>query len=516
LMFLKAPSVIFTAMLRLLPILLLALIGFPADLPAQLFTSSEIEIASTKQFPLAVKQLREFVAVPNDGHFPKQIQANIDWVRPYLEKLGLETEIIRINDVPFVLAQQTYHPNRSTVLFYLQIDGQPVDASQWDQVDPFTATLKAKSQDGEWLEVGDTDLDPETRLFGRSTSDSKGPALSLLNAFAILNDKGVTPAYNVKLILDFQEEMSSPQLPELVRTNKEKLAADRLVVLDGTRHVSNLPTLTFGARGIATSTLRVFGPRQPMHSGQYGNFVPNPVFRLSKLLAGMKDDDGLVLIPGWYDGISLTEEEKKAMNAVPENSDSIAARIGIARPERVGGTYQEALAYPTLNVRGLKAAYVGGAARTIIPDEAIAMIDIRLVPESDGERLLNLLREYVEGSGYHLVGEEPTEAERQKHDKLAALYSKMKYAAYRTPFDSDIGRWLNRALTRTFDARPVNMRTTGGSQPISPFIQALGLPAVSVRIPNPDNNIHAANENLRLGNYLEGIRTCVGVLTEEL
>jgi len=507
---------IFTAMLRLLPIFLLALIGFPTLLQAQLTTSTEIEAASTRQFPLAVKQLREFVAVPNDGHFPEQIQANIDWVTPYLERLGLATEVIRINDVPFVLAQRIYHPDRKTVLFYLQIDGQPVDVSEWDQIDPFTVTLKHKNSNGEWQEVEDTDLGPENRLFGRSTSDSKGPALSLLNAFAILNGEGVTPAYNVKLILDFQEEMSSPQLPELVRTNKNKLAADRLVVMDGTRHVSNLPTLTFGARGIATTTLRVFGPRQPMHSGQYGNFVPNPVFRLSKLLAGMKDDDGRVLIPGWYDGISLSEAEKKAMNAVPENSDSIAARIGIARPEQVGGTYQEALAYPTLNVRGLKAAYVGGAARTIIPDEAIAMIDIRLVPESDGVRLLKLLRDYVENSGYHLVDEEPTEAERRKHDKIAALYGKMKYAAYRTPFDSDIGHWLNRALIRTFDARPVNMRTTGGSQPISPFIKALGLPAVSVRIPNPDNNIHAANENLRLGNYLEGIRTCVGVLTEEL
>ena len=483
---------------------------------AQLTTAAEIEAASTEQFPAALEQLRAFVGIPNDGHYPEQIRANIEWVRPRLEDLGLEIKEVVVNGVPFLFAERTYHPGRKTVLFYLQIDGQPVDAGAWDQPDPFVAVLKARNKAGKWKEVSAAGFDPEARLFGRSTSDSKGPALSLLNAFAVLNRAGRTPAYNVKLILDFQEEMSSPQLPELVRNHQELLAADRLVVLDGTRHVSNLPTLTFGARGIATATLRVFGPREPMHSGQYGNFVPNPVFRLSKLLAGMKDDDGRVLIPGWYDGIILSPEEKKAMNAVPENGDSIAARIGIARPERVGETYQEALAYPTLNVRGLKAAYVGGAARTIIPDEAIAMIDIRLVPESDGARLLQALREYVAAAGFHLVTDEPTEAERREHDKIAALYGKVSYAAYRTPFDAPIGRWLNRALTRTFGAPPVNMRTTGGSQPIAPFIQALGLPAVSVRIPNPDNNIHAANENLRLGNYLEGIRTCVGVLTEEL
>lgn len=488
---------------------------------AQAWTADEISTAASERFPAALRELRDFVAIPNDGHFPRQIQANMDWVIPRLQQEGLETEVLISNGVPFVLARREYHPGQPWVLFYLQIDGQPVDAKAWDQPDPFTVTLKTRDEAGNWITLdwpeNDQEIDPEWRIFGRSTSDSKGPALSLINALTVLRESGRRPAFNVKLILDFQEEMSSPQLAVLVRAQQEKLAADRLVVMDGTRHVSNLPTLTFGARGIAYTTLRVFGPRQPMHSGQYGNFVPNPVFRLSNLLAGMKDDDGRVLIPGWYDGISFSEADHAAMNAVPENADTIAAHVGIARPEGVGDTYQEALSYPTLNVRGLSAAYVGGAARTIIPEEAIAMIDIRLVPESDGERLLKLLREYVLAHGYHLIqGEAPTEAERLTHDKIAALYGKVSYSAYRTPLDAPIGHWLDRALTRTFGFSPVKMRTTGGSQPISPFIQALGLPAVSVRIPNPDNNIHAANENLRAGNFLEGIRTCIGVLTEKL
>ncbi len=490
-------------------------------LASQRWSAQKISTLAAARFPAAVQELRDFVAVPNDGHYPEQIEANMDWVRRKLERLDLDTEVVAVNGIPFLLAERAYHPDQPWILFYLQIDGQPADASQWEQTDPFTATLKARGEDGTWQAIdwpaADAPLDPEWRVFGRSTSDSKGPALSLLNALAILQAEGKVPAYNIKLILDFQEEMSSPQLPELVRQHPDKLAADRLVVMDGTRHVSNLPTLTFGARGIATTTLRVFGPRQPMHSGQYGNFVPNPVFRLSKLLAGMKDDDGRVLIPGWYDGIYLSDDEKRRMNNVPEHADSIAAQVGIARPERVGGTYQEALAYPTLNVRGLKAAYVGGAARTIIPEEAIAMIDIRLVPESDGERLLQLLHDYVRQQGYHLVkGEAPTETERRTYDKLAALYGKVSYAAYRTPLEAPIGAWLDRALTNVFETPPVKMRTTGGSQPISPFITTLGLPAVSVRIPNPDNNIHAADENLRLGNFMEGIRTCIGILLEEL
>lgn len=498
-------------------------IGFLLSTPIQGqedWSAERIEQLARAQLPAAVQDLRDFVAVPNDGHFPEQIQANIDWVVPELRERGLDVQTVVVNEVPFVIAQQTYRPGAKTVLFYLQIDGQPVDPSRWDQADPFITTLKRAGADGQWESIEwdamQDEIDPEWRLFGRSTSDSKGPALSLLHAFSILEQAGVQPAFNVKLILDFQEEMSSPQLPNLVRRHGELLAADQLVVMDGTRHVSNLPTLTFGARGIATATIRVFGPERPMHSGQYGNFVPNPVFRLAKILAGMKDDDGRVLIPGWYDGIALSESEKKRLNAVPENADSIAAEVGIARPERVGATYQEALQYPTLNVRGLQAAYVGDAARTIIPAEALAMIDIRLVPESDGARLLELLREYIRSHGFYLIESDPSRAERLAHDKIAAFTGKVSYSAYRTPFDSEIGDWLTRALRQTFEQDPVLMRTTGGSQPISPFIQALNLPAVAVRIPNPDNSIHAPNENLRLGNYLEGLQTCVGILLEEL
>jgi acetylornithine deacetylase/succinyl-diaminopimelate desuccinylase-like protein len=495
------------------------LLGLITDsLPAQPWSADRIEQLARAQLPAAIQDLRDFVAVPNDGHYPEQIQANIDWVVPQLRERGLAVQTVVVNEVPFVIARGDYRPGAPTVLFYLQIDGQPVDPSRWDQPDPFHVVLKRAGADGNWETIDwpapDGPYDPEWRLFGRSTSDSKGPGLSLLHALSILRQAGTTPPYNIKLILDFQEEMSSPQLPNLVRQHGELLAADRLVVMDGTRHVSNLPTLTFGARGIATATLRVFGPERPMHSGQYGNFVPNPVFRMAKLLAGMKDDDGRVLIPGWYDGIELSERERALLNAVPEHADSIAAAVGIARPERVGATYQEALQYPTLNVRGLQAAYVGDAARTIIPAEAVAMIDIRLVPESDGKRLLGLLRDYIQSHGFHLTEGEPTAAERQTYDKLASFSGKVSYSAYRTPFDSPIGDWLTRASQRTFGADPVRMRTTGGSQPISPFIQTLNLPAVAVRIPNPDNSIHAPNENLRIGNYLEGIRSCLGVLTE--
>ena len=482
-------------------------------------TPQQIEMATQKEFPQAISQFREFLALPNDGHYPEQIKNNLDWVKKAFEQRGFTTRVIETPGAPHVFAEKNYVKKGKTVLFYLQIDGQPVDPSAWDQENPFVAALKKKQNDSwstlDWNAFSSS-FDPDWRIFARSASDSKGPAMCFLTALSILEKNKVKPNFNIKVIMDFQEEMSSPQLEWVVKNNQELLKADMVLIMDGTRHVSNLPTLTFGARGIATVTLKVFGPRNALHSGQYGNYAPNPVFAMSKLLAGMKDDSGKVTIPGFYDGIVLSEEDKFALKKIPEDAATINKTLGIARPEAVGETYQEAMQYPTLNVRGLRAAWVGKEVRTIIPEEAIAEIDMRLVPETPGEKLVGLLKQYVEQQGFHLVEGEPTEEERMMYPKLASMTFGLGSEPFRTDLNTELGDWLSRSHQRLFGDAFVKMRTTGGSQPIAPFIQTLGIPAVSVRIPNPDNSIHSPNENIRMGNFFEGIETMVGVLTEKL
>lgn len=486
---------------------------------SQNLTAEKIEEMTDEIFVESVLNLRQFLTLPNDGNIPDQIATNLAWCDSAFSALKFKTQVIKTEGAPLLFAEKIVHKKKKSVLFYLQIDGQPVDTTRWFQPSPFKPVLKEKKR-GTWEIIGfekmNEKVDFDWRIFARSASDSKGPAMSFLTALQILHSKDILPSYNIKVIMDFQEELGSPHLPKAVLENREKMKAEMLFIMDGTRHLSNLPTLTYGARGIVTASLKIFGPKYGLHSGQYGNFAPNPVFEASRLIASLKDEEGKVTIPGFYEGVILTKKDKEWLSAVPENLDSTIIHLGIADPDKVAPSYQESLQYPSLNIRGLKAAWVNKEVRTIIPSEVIIEIDMRLVPETPGERQIKLLRDHIENIGYHLVDSVPTTEERRKFSKLASFNYRLGSEPFRTDMDSEIGTFLNSAMMKVFGDKVVNMRTTGGSQPMAPFIKTLDVPAVSIRIPNPDNAIHGPNENFRLGNYKEGIMSCLAILTEEL
>ena len=502
-------------MVRLLPLFLL-----PLALSAQSPDSAAITRFTEGALPAALAQLEEFVAIPNDGNYPEQVEANLAWCRQNFIGKGFAVTRLETPGQPLLFAELAVDTSLPTVLFYLQIDGQPVDTAAWDQPNPYRVVYRRPEPDGSFSDVlspAAPPYDEELRLYGRSVSDAKGPAVAFLTALDILAAEGLRPAYNVKVLMDFQEELGSDDLPGTVAANRERFAADYLVIMDGTRHVSNLPTLTFGARGIATVTLEVFGPRYALHSGQYGNFAPNPVFTAARLLAAMKDERGRVLIPGYYEGVELTAADRRQLARVPESQAEVRAMVGIAENEALGESYQEALQYPSLNVRGLRAGWVGQEVRTLIPEKVTVELDLRLVPETPGERQVALLRQFIVDQGFHLVDSLPTEEERLRYPKLISFRAQQGSVPFRTDLNTPIDHWLTAAVQRVLGRRGlVRMRTTGGSQPLGPFVRLLGLPAVSLRIPNPDNSIHAPNENLRLGNFREGIQECLAVLTEPL
>jgi acetylornithine deacetylase/succinyl-diaminopimelate desuccinylase-like protein len=500
-------------------LLLLVLALSVGNATAQTSIASFEKISNGKTIR-AIEELREFVAIPNDANVKADIQLNAEWLQKAFQKRRFNTKILPTENTPLVFAERNNPKAKTTILFYMHYDGQAVDPSRWFQENPYKAVMKEKSASGEWKEIPwssiDNTINPACRMFGRSTSDDKGPIVMFLQAIDALDENKLASPFNLKVILDGEEEKSSAQLDKAVDLYKDLLQADHMVIADGPVHLSGKPTLAYGCRGVMTATLTIYGPKLPLHSGHYGNYAPNPGFRLSKLLAGMKDDDGRVVIPGYYDGIVLDDATKKILAAVPDDVKQIHETIGIAEPEKVGANYQESLQYPSLNIRGMLSAYVGKDARTIVPSEAIAAIDIRLVPESDPNKLKQLVRKYIELQGYHIVDKTPTDEERLRYPKICRFESSEAVLPFRTDLNSPTGQWLDRSLQKAWGTVPVKIRIMGGSVPIALFINKLKVPAVIVPLVNADNNQHSENENLAVANITGGIRTFLSLLTEEV
>ena len=472
----------------------------------------------------SINEFRKFLSLKNDANNKDELEPLIQWGIDSFENYGFKVERLETPELPLLLASRIISKTAKTILIYLQFDGQPVDNSKWNQENPYKAQLKI--YDGEDYKPVDWSIletittkninDSDIRIFARSTSDAKGPVMMLLNAFKIMNRMDRKLNYNLKIIMDFEEELGSPNLTNAVKKYSDKLTSDALLIYDGPEHPSNLPTLEFGARGISQITLTSYGPIVPQHSGHFGNYAPNPVFRMSEILNSMKDKNGRVIINSFYDGIDIDEKTLKILKQVPDDELKMKDKMQFMTSDDVASSYQESIQYPSLNVRGIQSGWVGDEVRTIIPSECIAEIDVRLVLESDGNRLINLIKNHIENLGYVVLDRKPTKEERLKNNKIITMNSSISYDAYRTEIDSFIGEWLITSLKKTFNVEPVKIRTSGGSVPISPFVKILGIPAVSVPTVNKDNNQHSPNENIKISNYISGIQAYLGILLEDL
>ena len=471
----------------------------------------------------SIESFREFLSIKNDANYKNEMKPLIEWGISNFKKYGFEVERLETPELPLLLASKIISEDLNTLLIYLQFDGQPVDNSKWNQENPYKAVLKERINKEykitDWSRLDNITFNDlkkqDLRIFARSASDAKGPVMMILNALEIMKRNNIELKYNLKVIMDFEEEISSPNLADAVKKYSSKLKSDALLIFDGPKHPSNLPTLTFGARGISDITLITYGPIVPQHSGHFGNYAPNPVFRMSEILSSMKDPDGRVTIPGFYDGIELDEKTLKILAEVPDDEEKMMNDMQFKMPDNVGKNYQESIQYPSINVRGIESGWVREEVRTIVPSECIAEIDVRLVLESDPIRLHNLIKSHIEELGYYVIDRRPTKDERLKHNKIVTFISSYDYDAFRTDIESEIGRWLVKSLKRTFGIEPVKKRTSGGSVPISPFVNTLGIPAVTVPTVNQDNNQHSPNENIKIENYITGIETYLGILTNK-
>ncbi|THD66391.1 M20/M25/M40 family metallo-hydrolase [Robertkochia marina] len=466
-----------------------------------------------------ISEIREFVSIPNDANDMDDMKDNLIWLKKAFAKRGFSIMELPTSNVPLFFANGKIKEDRPTVLFYMHFDGQAVDPSKWEQANPYKVVIKEASDEG-WTPIEEQELneniDLNWRLFGRSVSDDKGPIVMFLNAWDELKAKGITPSFNVKVILDGEEEKSSKPLPEAVNKYRELFEADLLVINDGPVHASGKPTLVYGCRGITTLSLTSYGPIKPQHSGHFGNYAPNPGLTLAHALSSLKDQEGKVVVPGFYDGIEMTSEIQAVLDAVPENEQALKDRLQIAATDKVASSYQGSLQYPSLNIRGLSSGWTGEKARTIIPEKATAEIDIRLVPETPGQRQKDLIKDYLRSKGYYITTEEPDREMRMTHKNIIKVEEGSVTDAFRTSMNSEEAEWARETLKTAFNEAPVEIRIMGGTVPIAPFINTLEVPAIIIPMVNPDNNQHSPNENISLERVNYGLQVFEALLSSSL
>lgn len=463
---------------------------------------------------------KALVSIPNLPENKENMLKNVDWVTKEFNALNFKVTSLESPTLPVLFAEKIYNEEFKTILFYFHLDGQPVNPKMWNQDDPFVPELKAQNEAGDWETVDwsklDEGINDDWRIFARAAADDKAPIIMILSALEILQEQNQEPTFNIKIVIDLEEEYSSEGFLSTLEQYKNVYASDYFIIMDGPAHSSNKPTLTYGCRGIATCTITAYGSKLPQHSGHYGNYVSNPVFTLSHLLSSMKSESGKVLIQDYYKGIDITPEINAVLESVPDNKVAIDKNLGINKPEDVGANYQESLQYPSLNVRQIETSWKGDKPKTIIPEIAMANIDVRLVVETDGAKQLEKIKKHIEDQGFLVLDRDPTDEERLNNEKIVKFTADKGVNAFRTDTDSKFGSQLKEAIKETFGETPVLIRTMGGTVPIIPAIKVLDVPAIIVPMVNMDNNQHNPNENIRIGNIRQGIKICLAIFNMKL
>jgi acetylornithine deacetylase/succinyl-diaminopimelate desuccinylase-like protein len=464
----------------------------------------------------------DFLALPNEARDSAAIRRNAEHLVGMMERRGLAPRLLETpGGAPAVYGEWRVPGATRTLVLYAHYDGQPADSTAWRSTHPWRPALRSARLDRGGEPVAfpapGEPIDPEWRLYARSAADDKAGVMGLLAAVDALRAAGITPTSNLKFFFEGEEEVGSPQLEPMLRAHADLLESDGWIIADGPVHTSGRKQVVFGVRGDVNVEVTVYGPARPLHSGHYGNWAHNPAQRLAELLAGMKDADGRVRIAGWYDDAEpLGPAERDALALLPANDVELMHELGIAAPEGGGGTLAELIALPSLNVNGFESGGLAAGARNVIPTEATVVLDLRLVRGDAHRRQTGRLAAHIRAEGYLVLDRAPTLEERRTHSRIARVVVRPGgYNAERTPMDLPLSRAVIRAVQSTSTEPIYAVPTLGGSLPLSIISETLRTRTITVPIVNHDNNQHAEDENLRLGNLWDGIETLAAVMTME-
>jgi acetylornithine deacetylase/succinyl-diaminopimelate desuccinylase-like protein len=398
-----------------------------------------------------------------------------------LTEVGLQTRLIPTAGYPMVLGRWDKAPGAPTVLLYGHYDVQPPDPLEEWVSPPFEPTLR----DG--------------RIYARGVGDNKGQHFAQILAIESHLAVHQNLPCNVIVLLEGEEEVGSPHIADFVREHRDKLNADLVITADGQLHPSGTPTITFGVRGVASFELRARGANSDLHSGNFGGVAPNPLWTLVHLLASMKNENGEITIEGFYDQvIPPTDLEKVAVAKLPLDLPAVKAELGLENLDQPAERpyYERLMFHPTLTINGLRGGYGGPGSKTVLPHEAVAKCDIRLVEAQTPDEILAKVAAHV-----------------QRHAPEVAFIPLDGMFPSKTPLDSPFAAPIQEAIIAAQGVEPLLYPSMGGSLPDYVFTKILGVPAFVVPYGNADEANHAPNENLTLECFYNGIRTGAALLS---
>jgi acetylornithine deacetylase/succinyl-diaminopimelate desuccinylase-like protein len=465
-----------------------------------------------------LEEFMAFLALPNVATNIADVDRNAAYLEGALRARGFQPQLLRAQEgtPASVFAAMNMPGARRTVLFYAHYDGQPVAQQGWI-TEPFAPAIRTALPDSKAVNWQDArgPLDDDWRLFARSAGDDKASIQALLSAVDALHAQGRKYSVNVKLLYEGEEEQGSPHFAQLVAANAKLLQCDLIIMGDGPMHPSGRQMINFGNRGFAGLTLTVYGPLQPLHDGHYGSWVPNPAVMMAGLIVSLRDDEGHILIPGFYDDVApVSAADRAALAALPPVEADLKKAFGLGRnigPARLADGYLA----PTLNVRALHAGDEGPQAANAIATEAQASLDFRLAPGQTPAHVRELTEGYLRAQGWFIVHNTPDTATRLAHPKIVnVLWEAGGALATKTALDLPASRAVAATIGRTVGYPVIELPLMGASSGMADIVEVLRAPMVGVSIANYDDNQHTRNENLRLGNLWDGIEVYAGLLTD--
>jgi acetylornithine deacetylase/succinyl-diaminopimelate desuccinylase-like protein len=483
---------------------LLSLLAAPATAQPE-FAARVHSYAQAHRADIVAEYLK-LLSLPNIHGDAPALQRNAALLQEMMKRRGLDTALWQTSGgVPVVFGEKRVAGATRTLLFYIHYDGQPVDPKRWSQPDPFVPVIRTASIEAGGKQVTDlSGMSDDWRIYARASGDDKAPIEAILCTLDALG----TPKENIKIILHGEEEGSGPGLDEVVAKYPDRLKSDLLVILDGPQHPSGRPTIFYGARGGAGLDVTVYTAKQGMHSGNYGNWMPDANVRLAQLISSMVSPSGKVVIPGFYsDVLPFSAEARAMMDAVPDQSRQMQQDFGVGSLDGAASSLQEGLNLPTFSIHQMKGGEVGG----VIPASASAQIAMRLVADNDPRVMVERVTQFIRNQGYFITDKEPDIAALASHARIARVVPRLSggggSGAWRTDPNNPQALFATEALRAVWGDRLVRIRTLGGGVPASSFIDAYHVPTVGVSLANYDDNQHTDNENIRLGNFFDGMVT---------